>query len=230
MDKSERRDMRDLEELLSKLNPMAEEFVPPSLVSHGSQAGFFANNFTMLSNGNGIANGNTCATSLGEVATWTKRDLGSRFAPHRPHRRTAAAGFTPPPPPRLRSAPAATSCRSAHLAANRASQLRRSRVSIDLPALGGRDPRRRRERSGGWRPAGAERRPGGSRSGDQAGAARRRSGSGGEAHKGAGSGSPAAVRSNGGGVEAQPAAARVGEETVGGGGRDGGVGRDWGGT
>ncbi|KAK9151368.1 hypothetical protein Syun_009677 [Stephania yunnanensis] len=58
MDKSER-DMRDLEELLSKLNPMAEEFVPPSLVSHGSQAGFFANNFTMLSNGNGIANGNT---------------------------------------------------------------------------------------------------------------------------------------------------------------------------
>ncbi|KAK9122299.1 hypothetical protein Syun_019916 [Stephania yunnanensis] len=57
-EKSER-DMRDLEELLSKLNPMAEEFVPPSLVSHGSQAGFFANNFTMLSNGNGIANGNT---------------------------------------------------------------------------------------------------------------------------------------------------------------------------
>ena len=27
------REMRDLEELLSKLNPMAEEFVPPSLAS-----------------------------------------------------------------------------------------------------------------------------------------------------------------------------------------------------
>ncbi|KAK9093789.1 hypothetical protein Scep_025258 [Stephania cephalantha] len=58
LEKSER-DMRDLEELLSKLNPMAEEFVPPSLVNHGSHAGFFANNFTMHSNGNGIANGNT---------------------------------------------------------------------------------------------------------------------------------------------------------------------------
>lgn len=28
------REMRDLEELLSKLNPMAEEFVPPSLAAH----------------------------------------------------------------------------------------------------------------------------------------------------------------------------------------------------
>ncbi|KAK9099067.1 hypothetical protein Syun_026112 [Stephania yunnanensis] len=58
MDKSER-DMRDLEELLSKLNPMAEEFVPPSLwLAMDRKFGFFANNFTMLSNGNGIANGN----------------------------------------------------------------------------------------------------------------------------------------------------------------------------
>jgi hypothetical protein len=33
------REMRDLEELLSKLNPMAEEFVPPSLTSPVAAAG-----------------------------------------------------------------------------------------------------------------------------------------------------------------------------------------------
>jgi hypothetical protein len=32
------REMRDLEDLLSKLNPMAEEFVPPSLASPGFAA------------------------------------------------------------------------------------------------------------------------------------------------------------------------------------------------
>lgn len=48
--------MRDLEELLSKLNPMAEEFVPPSLTnSHGflagAAAGFsYPNNFILLNN------------------------------------------------------------------------------------------------------------------------------------------------------------------------------------
>ncbi|KAF6159595.1 hypothetical protein GIB67_034557 [Kingdonia uniflora] len=58
------RDMRDLEELLSKLNPLAEEFVPPSLVNHhgGSDVdnggGFYGNNFLMpntmmINNGNG---------------------------------------------------------------------------------------------------------------------------------------------------------------------------------
>lgn len=37
-----KKEMRDLEELLSKLNPMAEEFVPPSLNSSGSYSeGFF---------------------------------------------------------------------------------------------------------------------------------------------------------------------------------------------
>ncbi|RWR87673.1 polyadenylate-binding protein-interacting protein 12-like protein isoform X1 [Cinnamomum micranthum f. kanehirae] len=51
-DEGFRRDMRDLEELLSKLNPMAEEFVPPSLAAHGSAAGFFANSFG-ISNGGG---------------------------------------------------------------------------------------------------------------------------------------------------------------------------------
>ncbi|XP_043723074.1 polyadenylate-binding protein-interacting protein 12-like [Telopea speciosissima] len=54
------RDMRDLEELLSKLNPMAEEFVPPSLTNHASLGGsLYTNNFVMLSPGNGNANGIT---------------------------------------------------------------------------------------------------------------------------------------------------------------------------
>lgn len=46
-----KQDMRDLEELLSKLNPMAAEFVPPSQINHGfsgfgaGSGGFFSNNF-----------------------------------------------------------------------------------------------------------------------------------------------------------------------------------------
>lgn len=42
-----KRDLRELHELLSKLNPMAEEFVPPSLtkpVVNGFNGGFFAVN------------------------------------------------------------------------------------------------------------------------------------------------------------------------------------------
>lgn len=34
------RDMRELQELLSKLNPMAEEFVPPSMTKQGGVNGF----------------------------------------------------------------------------------------------------------------------------------------------------------------------------------------------
>ncbi|WJX40587.1 Poly(A) RNA polymerase cid13 [Trifolium repens] len=53
-----KREMRDLEELLSKLNPMAEEFVPPSLTNNqgylaaGPAAGFGypPNNFILLNN------------------------------------------------------------------------------------------------------------------------------------------------------------------------------------
>ncbi|KAJ7959424.1 Polyadenylate-binding protein [Quillaja saponaria] len=56
------RDMRDLEELLSKLNPMAEEFVPPSLAKNQGYfggGGFgFANNFLPHTN-YGNANGQT---------------------------------------------------------------------------------------------------------------------------------------------------------------------------
>ncbi|XP_049393967.1 polyadenylate-binding protein-interacting protein 12-like isoform X1 [Solanum stenotomum] len=59
-----KKEMRDLEEMLSKLNPMAEEFVPPSLSSNhgvvpispgGEQFGFDAFNFVMQA---GLSDGN----------------------------------------------------------------------------------------------------------------------------------------------------------------------------
>ncbi|XP_057479569.1 polyadenylate-binding protein-interacting protein 12-like isoform X2 [Actinidia eriantha] len=58
-----KREMRDLEEMLSKLNPMAEEFVPPSLTNHKPVSHFsghlgYANNFVMQTN-SAIFNGNT---------------------------------------------------------------------------------------------------------------------------------------------------------------------------
>ncbi|GLT66659.1 hypothetical protein SLA2020_390140 [Shorea laevis] len=57
-----KRDMRDLEELLSKLNPMAEEFVPPSLAKNpgffdGGVVGFGFPNDYLVQNGFGNANG-----------------------------------------------------------------------------------------------------------------------------------------------------------------------------
>ncbi|XP_030951725.1 polyadenylate-binding protein-interacting protein 11-like isoform X2 [Quercus lobata] len=56
------RDMRELQELFSKLNPMAEEFVPPSLANNNQgfnlNAGFYPNNLVMQSNNrNGFVNG-----------------------------------------------------------------------------------------------------------------------------------------------------------------------------
>lgn len=56
------RDMRDLEELFSKLNPLAEEFVPPSLANNGLNfnGGFYINNSPMQNNTrNGYVNGIT---------------------------------------------------------------------------------------------------------------------------------------------------------------------------
>ena len=58
-----KREMRDLEEMLSKLNPMAEEFVPPSLTNLKPVSQFsghlgYANNFVMQTN-SAIVNGNT---------------------------------------------------------------------------------------------------------------------------------------------------------------------------
>ncbi|KAL6005747.1 Poly(A) RNA polymerase cid11 [Asimina triloba] len=57
-----KQDMPDLEELLSKLNPMAEEFVPPSLVGrgHGPSDGLYSNSYAMMQPGgaNGVGPGN----------------------------------------------------------------------------------------------------------------------------------------------------------------------------
>lgn len=51
------RDMRELRELFSKLNPMAEEFVPPSLANNNH--GGFNNSYALLNNNNnGNRNGN----------------------------------------------------------------------------------------------------------------------------------------------------------------------------
>lgn len=51
-------DMRELQELFSKLNPMAEEFVPPSLVNNGLNSGFYSNGPEMPNNTrNGQLNG-----------------------------------------------------------------------------------------------------------------------------------------------------------------------------
>lgn len=67
---SYKQEMRDLEEMLSKLNPMAEEFVPPSLVNYkplvqqivpgAAHFGYIApdNNFIMQVN-SPVANGNS---------------------------------------------------------------------------------------------------------------------------------------------------------------------------
>lgn len=60
------RDMRELSELFSKLNPMAKEFVPPSLSNgnnhhhsmfNGGGGGFFPNNGNRNGNANGFAAG-----------------------------------------------------------------------------------------------------------------------------------------------------------------------------
>ncbi|PIA34889.1 hypothetical protein AQUCO_03700273v1 [Aquilegia coerulea] len=71
-----KRDIKDLEELLSKLNPMAEEFVPPSLVNGGSAGNFYVNNFMMMSNklGNGNLNGRRKKNNY----TQGKRRMNSR--------------------------------------------------------------------------------------------------------------------------------------------------------
>lgn len=51
-------DMMELQELFSKLNPMAEEFVPPSLANNGLNGGFYSDGSEMHNNiRNGQANG-----------------------------------------------------------------------------------------------------------------------------------------------------------------------------
>ncbi|KAG5533924.1 hypothetical protein RHGRI_027952 [Rhododendron griersonianum] len=76
----EEREMRDLEEMLSKLNPMAEEFVPPSLASHRlvplSPSHFgYTNGFDsfVIQNNPGIANGNIARRKKGTYSNGKKR-------------------------------------------------------------------------------------------------------------------------------------------------------------
>ncbi|KAK8652386.1 hypothetical protein V6N13_061404 [Hibiscus sabdariffa] len=52
-----KREMRDLQELFSKLNPMAEEFVPHSVANHGINGAIFTNN-NFLQNNSTPRNGN----------------------------------------------------------------------------------------------------------------------------------------------------------------------------
>ncbi|PON61144.1 Splicing factor-like protein [Trema orientale] len=69
------RDMRELRELFSKLNPMAEEFVPPSLANgHG-----FNNDYAVLHNNNGNnRNGNANGFNARRRNNQGKRRMNSR--------------------------------------------------------------------------------------------------------------------------------------------------------
>ncbi|KAG4118477.1 hypothetical protein ERO13_D11G018300v2 [Gossypium hirsutum] len=76
------RDRRKLQELFSKLNPMAEEFVPHSLVNNGLNGGFHTNNITLQNNNYNVSrNGNANCNGGGKrkkiFGQWTQK-LNSR--------------------------------------------------------------------------------------------------------------------------------------------------------
>ncbi|KAH7513640.1 hypothetical protein FEM48_Zijuj11G0002400 [Ziziphus jujuba var. spinosa] len=77
-----KRDMRELRELFSKLNPMAEEFVPPSLAnSFGLNAGFYTNNMLYHednNNNNNNRNGNINGHNGRRRNNQGKRRMNSR--------------------------------------------------------------------------------------------------------------------------------------------------------
>ncbi|TXG50776.1 hypothetical protein EZV62_023300 [Acer yangbiense] len=80
-----KRDMRELQELFSKLNPMAEEFVPPSLannnLNHGFNGGFFANSLFLQNNNtarDGHVNANGTAVRRKKNFSQGKRRINSR--------------------------------------------------------------------------------------------------------------------------------------------------------
>ncbi|XWS38134.1 hypothetical protein CRYUN_Cryun19dG0104200 [Craigia yunnanensis] len=66
-----KRDMRELQELFSKLNPMAEEFVPHSLADHGLNGGIYTNNSFLHNNNNISRNGH----ATGNVAGRRKKNF-----------------------------------------------------------------------------------------------------------------------------------------------------------
>nr|KJB24078.1 hypothetical protein B456_004G128900 [Gossypium raimondii] len=76
-----KRDMRELEELFSKLNPMAEEFVPHSIANHGLNGGFFINNSFLQNNTNISRNGHANGNGAGrrqKIFNQGKRRLNNR--------------------------------------------------------------------------------------------------------------------------------------------------------
>lgn len=88
--------MQDLEELLSKLNPMAEEFVPPSLATNhgylldgGAGGGMYVNNFG-LQNGFG-ANGGANGFGNGGANGVRRKKIGYSQGKRRMNSRTAIA-------------------------------------------------------------------------------------------------------------------------------------------
>ncbi|GLJ54159.1 hypothetical protein SUGI_1160560 [Cryptomeria japonica] len=82
------RDMRDLEDLLSKLNPMAKEFVPPSLASHASA--FSVANALMYDNHNtNFINGTTSAFIINNNNT--RRRKNNYHGKNRMNSRTSIA-------------------------------------------------------------------------------------------------------------------------------------------
>lgn len=77
-----KQEMRDLEEMLSKLNPMAEEFVPPSIANHrpllppAGPFGYTPNNFLVHTNP-GFSNGNSARRKKSNYGNG-KRRMNSR--------------------------------------------------------------------------------------------------------------------------------------------------------
>lgn len=77
-----KQEMRDLEEMLSKLNPMAEEFVPPSIANHrpllppAGPFGYTPNNFVVHTNP-GFSNGNSARRKKSNYGNG-KRRMNSR--------------------------------------------------------------------------------------------------------------------------------------------------------
>ncbi|XP_039060989.1 polyadenylate-binding protein-interacting protein 11-like isoform X3 [Hibiscus syriacus] len=76
-----KREMRELQELFSKLNHMAEEFVPHSVVNHGLNGGCFTDNSFLQNNNyisrNGQANENGAARRK-KIFNQGKRRLNNR--------------------------------------------------------------------------------------------------------------------------------------------------------
>lgn len=70
-----KRDIRELQELFSKLNPMAEEFVPPSLTGNGFNGRFIGSNFNGNGNGGLATNGGGRNGQMNGIAGRRKKNF-----------------------------------------------------------------------------------------------------------------------------------------------------------